>query len=206
MGILSTPSTEKKTPASARRKSTGLDFTSLKPLTSTGTKNFAGYRDSSTTTPPFNKVKASKRKDDDAMDSDADDEDSKISEEVDDSDVKSDSKGMLSPEDALRQGELAEGVRKIKVLSLFHFQILHPLLQVHLPPPFIPRSSILIPYLLTPIPIPYPLTDKQLTSPPAKTPTLRRTPQRALPRRTQIPRLKQPHLRYPSPHQCSSPQ
>lgn len=121
MGILSTPPTEKKTPASAKRKSVGLDFTGLKPLTSTGTKNFAGYRDSSTTSPPFSKAKAGKRKDDDAMDSDADDEDSKISEEVDDSDVKSDSKDMLSPEDALRQGELAEGVRKIKVLDHFHF-------------------------------------------------------------------------------------
>ena len=133
MGILSTPPTEKKMPASAKRKSAGLDFTSLKPLTSTGTKNFAGYRDSSTVSPPFNKAKAGKRKDDDAMDSDADDEDSKISEEVDDSDVKSDSKSMLSPEDALRQGELAEGVRKIKVLNHFNFQISHLLLHPHHP-------------------------------------------------------------------------
>ena len=156
MGILSTPPTEKKMPASAKRKSAGLDFTSLKPLTSTGTKNFAGYRDSSTTSPPFNKAKAGKRKDDDAMDSDADDEDSKISEEVDDSDVKSDSKGMLSPEDALRQGELAEGVRKIKVLGHFHFQISHLLLQAHLPPPtYIAQPSShpspLNPYTLSPI-------------------------------------------------------
>ena len=156
MGILSTPPTEKKTPASAKRKSVGLDFTGLKPLTSTGTKNFAGYRDSSTTSPPFSKAKAGKRKDDDAMDSDADDEDSKISEEVDDSDVKSDSKDMLSPEDALRQGELAEGVRKIKVLDHFHFQIPHLLLHVYLPPPaYIAQPSShpspLNPYTLSPI-------------------------------------------------------
>ena len=165
MGILSTPPTEKKTPASAKRKSVGLDFTGLKPLTSTGTKNFAGYRDSSTTSPPFSKAKAGKRKDDDAMDSDADDEDSKISEEVDDSDVKSDSKDMLSPEDALRQGELAEGVRKIKVLDHFNFQTPHLLLHVHLPPPaYIAQPSShpspLNPYTLSrishlPSPIPY---------------------------------------------------
>ena len=154
MGILSTPPTEKKAPASVKRKSVGLDFTGLKPLTSTGTKNFAGYRDSSTTSPPFSKAKAGKRKDDDAMDSDADDEDSKISEEVDDSDVKSDSKGMLSPEDALRQGELAEGVRKIKVLiskshiSCFKPTSHHPLISHNLP--LIPRPSILIPYPLSP--------------------------------------------------------
>ncbi|OCK76664.1 hypothetical protein K432DRAFT_305887 [Lepidopterella palustris CBS 459.81] len=115
MGILQPIPAEDKAPAIAKRKSTGLDFTSLKPLTSTGIKNFAGYRDSSASSPPFSKSKSGKMKDEDAMDSDADDEeDSKISEEVD-SDVKSENKGMLSPEDALRQGELAEGVRKIKL-------------------------------------------------------------------------------------------
>lgn len=50
------------------------------------------------------------------MDSDADDEDEARGDEGDDDrDVTADKGGMLSPEDAAKQGELAEGVRKIKV-------------------------------------------------------------------------------------------
>lgn len=110
MGILP-PEKAQASPAASRRKSTGLNFSSLKPLNaSTGTKNFVGYRDASATSPK------SKRKDADAMDSDADDEDEiKIKIEEADDDKEVNDKGMLSPEDALRQGELAEGVRKIKV-------------------------------------------------------------------------------------------
>ena len=47
------------------------------------------------------------------MDSDADDEDEIKVEDDDEKD--NGGKGLLSPEDAHRQGELAEGVRKIKV-------------------------------------------------------------------------------------------
>jgi hypothetical protein len=54
----------------------------------------------------------------DAMDSDADDEDEIKVEDVDDEKDES-GKGLLSPEDALKQGELAEGVRKIKVCNFF---------------------------------------------------------------------------------------
>jgi len=46
------------------------------------------------------------------MDSDADDEDEI---KVEDDEKDDGGKGLLSPEDAHRQGELAEGVRKIKV-------------------------------------------------------------------------------------------
>ena len=110
MGILATEKPQ-ATPTVARRKSTGLNFGDLKPLNaSAGTKNFGGYRDKDAASP--------KKKDADAMDSDADDEDEdkvKIEDADDDKDVTD--KGMLSPEDALRQGELAEGVRKIKVRS-----------------------------------------------------------------------------------------
>lgn len=94
-----------------RRKS-GLDFSGLKPLdAATGTKNFGGYRD-------MQSPKA-KQKREDAMDSDADDEDdTRPDDTYDDKDVTD--KGMLSPEDAAKQGELAEGVRKIKVRSFVH--------------------------------------------------------------------------------------
>ncbi len=83
----------------------GLDLSALKPLNAqTGTKNFAGYREK----------EAKAKRNEDAMDSDADDEDDvKVEDAEDDKEVFD--KGMLSPEDAHRQGELAEGVRKIKV-------------------------------------------------------------------------------------------
>ncbi|KAF3007386.1 hypothetical protein E8E13_001268 [Curvularia kusanoi] len=107
MGILE--SSEKKSTVASpntRRKS-GLDFSSLKPLDAgKGTKNFGGYRD-------MQSPKA-KQKSEDAMDSDADDEDDTRPEDVEDDKEVMD-KGMLSPEDAAKQGELAEGVRKIKL-------------------------------------------------------------------------------------------
>ena len=50
------------------------------------------------------------------MDSDADDEDGEQkASAADEVDVTVENNNLLSPEDALRQGELAEGVRKIKV-------------------------------------------------------------------------------------------
>lgn len=109
MGILETDKTPQIVSPAARRKSGALDFGSLKPLNAaTGTKNFGGYRDTSAASPK-SKVKA-----ENGMDSDADDEDDIKVEDVDD-DRDESGKGMLSPEDALKQGELAEGVRKIKV-------------------------------------------------------------------------------------------
>lgn len=113
MGILAPEKQPAKAAAPARRKSVGLDLSNLKPLSATGTKNFVGYRDPAGTS----SGKAKKKRDDDEMDSDADDEDDqpKIKIEDKDDDVEDGDKGLLSPEDALRQGELAEGVRKIKL-------------------------------------------------------------------------------------------
>jgi hypothetical protein len=114
MGILETPEAE-KTPVAAKRKSSGPDFSKLGPLNKFGTVGFSGYRDNA----------ASKRKpkgksgDDDAMDSDAEDNDDGPGVEADeDGDVKQENGKMLSPEDARRQGEIADGVQKIKVSSL----------------------------------------------------------------------------------------
>lgn len=109
MGILETDKIPQVVSPAARRKSGALDFGSLKPLNaSAGTKNFGGYRDASQTSPK------SRQKTVEAMDSDADDEDDiKLEDQDDDKDESG--KGMLSPEDALKQGELADGVRKIKL-------------------------------------------------------------------------------------------
>lgn len=108
MGILETEKTPTIVSPSTRRKSGALDFGSLKPLNAaTGTKNFGGYRDGSKTSPK------SKKATEEIMDSDADDEDDIKIEDMEDDRVGDN--GMLSPEDALKQRELAEGVRKIKV-------------------------------------------------------------------------------------------
>lgn len=107
MGILETSDKKAAVASPTTRRKSGLDFGSLKPLDAAkGTKNFGGYRD-------MQSPKA-KQKSEDAMDSDADDEDEAREEVEDDKDVVLD-KGMLSPEDVAKQGELAEGVRKIKV-------------------------------------------------------------------------------------------
>ena len=121
MGILTSKDQSKVTSPAAKRKSGTVDFGSLKPLNAdTGTKNFGGYRETSP---------KSKKKSQDAMDSDADDEDDvKVEDMDDDKDVVD--RGLLSPEDALKQGELAEGVRKIKVISI-HARVEHTMLTCH---------------------------------------------------------------------------
>lgn len=114
MGILSNPEQDQKS-ESARRKSSGPDFSKLGTLNTNtfGTKGFSGYRDASKA-----KRKTTKGKDDDAMDSDADDADDelKIPREIEDVEEKQSQNGnLLAPEDAARQKELADGVQKIKV-------------------------------------------------------------------------------------------
>lgn len=113
MGILA--SKQPKTVAGVtKRRSTQLDFSNLAPLKPGGTVGFSTFRD---TDPSSGRNKARKRSNGDvgAMeeDSDEDDEDCEIGkmEDVDDKDVKT----LLSPEDAKYQGELADGVGRIKV-------------------------------------------------------------------------------------------
>ena len=118
MGILKSEKQNSASTTAPRRKSMGLDLSSLKPLEPKGIKNFAGYRDPAASA--VSGKSKSKNADDEMDDSDADDEDEQPKAEDNDDDIKDDSKGLLSPEDALRQGELAEGVRKIRVrLPLF---------------------------------------------------------------------------------------
>lgn len=107
MGILETSDKKPTVVSPTTRRKSGLDFGSLKPLDAgKGTKNFGGYRDVQSPN--------AKQKTEDAMDSDADDEDDTRPDDVED-DREILDKGMLSPEDAAKQRELAEGVRKIKV-------------------------------------------------------------------------------------------
>jgi hypothetical protein len=112
MGILSNPQTE-KSPVTSKRKSSGPDFSKLGPLKATGTIGFSGYRDSDSV------KRKDKKRDTDVMDSDADDEDDeRVPNGKEDSEAKQDNGHLLSPEDARRQGELADGVQKIKVSQM----------------------------------------------------------------------------------------
>ncbi|KAF7187854.1 hypothetical protein HII31_10754 [Pseudocercospora fuligena] len=112
MGIVNDPE-KQKTQQSSRRKSSGPDFSKFGPLKSEGTVGFSGYRD-----PANGKRKSNvKDKDADAMDSDADDEDEqRLPDGDDEGDVKQENGNThLSPEDAKRTNEVAEGVQKIKL-------------------------------------------------------------------------------------------
>ena len=112
MGILPTAKQDHKTtPTTAKRRSVQTDFANLKPLNPGGAKGFTGFRDTDTRPP---KVKGVKKQESDEMDSDEDDDDiqPQIKQESETQELPN---GMLSLEDAKRQGELAEGVKKIKV-------------------------------------------------------------------------------------------
>jgi len=113
MGILQSPKSDKTPVAATKRKSSGADFTKLGPLKFGGTVGFSGYRDASTTK---HKVKGN---DADAMDSDVDDEDGdQLVDGKEEAEGKDENSKLLSPEDARRQGELADGVQKIRVRNL----------------------------------------------------------------------------------------
>jgi hypothetical protein len=125
MGILSSPTEAPPTPASTKRKSGTLDFSNLQPLKSTSTaKNFAGYRDQNASKNSVLRRLGNKRKEDDEMDSDADDnddEEDKAAAVEEDDEKEPNGNDMLSPEDAVRQETLAEGVKKINLVSAIIF-------------------------------------------------------------------------------------
>jgi hypothetical protein len=113
MGILEPSKQPKATTGSAKRRSTQMDFTNLPPLKSGGTVGFSAFRDTD------RKSKARKKSnghvgDIMAEDSEDDDDDGEVAVKMEDLDEK-DPKLLLSPEDAKYQGELAEGVGRIKV-------------------------------------------------------------------------------------------
>lgn len=110
MRIFPGPDAE-QTPASTKRKASGPDFSNLGPLNKFGTVGFSGYRDSANT----RRKTRSKSGDADAMESDEEEDEREGEMDQDDADGKQENGRMLSPEDARKQGEIAEGVQKIKV-------------------------------------------------------------------------------------------
>jgi hypothetical protein len=109
MGILKDPKSQ-ETPVSAKRRSLQTDFSSIGPLKPGGTVGFLNFRDKSENK---DKKKKNKSVEDDDMESEDDDDDS-ILGKADDEEAKEDNHD-LTAEDIKRQGELAEGVRKIKL-------------------------------------------------------------------------------------------
>lgn len=112
MGIWKDQKTQ-ETPV-AKRKSLQADLSNLGSLKPGGTVGFLNFRDQDSG--------RKGRKSDDEMDSDDDENDNPILSKADDEEGKDDNQ-FLSPDDMKRQGELEEGVRKIRVRPLEDTQI-----------------------------------------------------------------------------------
>lgn len=121
MGILESQKQQKPTAATNKRRSAGIDFSNVGPLKTGGTVGFSAFRDadvqSSRNSKSRKKSNGGLAVDAMAEDSDEDDDDTNIVGKIEDLDDK-DPKQLLSPEDARYQGELADGVGRIKV-SIF---------------------------------------------------------------------------------------
>lgn len=107
----------------AKRRSFQTDFANLKPLKAGGALGFSDFRETGKIHTPIKDAKDKSIKEDSDMDSDDEDIGGKHikQEDIESQDLTS---SLLSPEDAKRQGELAEGVQKIRVsFSLHNFKI-----------------------------------------------------------------------------------
>ncbi|KAL9117401.1 MAG: hypothetical protein Q9187_006062, partial [Circinaria calcarea] len=115
MGILKPPkSTDKATSSTAKRKSIQNTIENLKPLKPGGALGFSTFRD---TDARPNKSYSSKKMSayENAMESDEEEgDDADKTAKLVNADGEEFKNSMLSPEDVRRQGELAEGVKKIK--------------------------------------------------------------------------------------------
>ncbi|KAL8900447.1 MAG: hypothetical protein Q9207_005695 [Kuettlingeria erythrocarpa] len=116
MHILPSSKSQSKTPETAKKRTSMQEtFAGLQPLKPGGTMGFSGFRDPNARR-ASGKVKAKARKSDSEMDSDEDEDvDSTAPLKIEDADSKAESNNMLSPEDAKRQDEVAEGVQKIRL-------------------------------------------------------------------------------------------
>ncbi|KAI9867350.1 MAG: hypothetical protein M1830_005821, partial [Pleopsidium flavum] len=120
MSILpSAKSLEKSIATASKRRSVQTDFGSLAPLKPGGALGFSTFRDNYPRSPgsATPDSKAGRKGTNGAIDSDDDDDeaDDEVIGKLEDVEVKEMDTSLLSPEDAKRQGELAEGVRKIKL-------------------------------------------------------------------------------------------
>ncbi|KAI9850290.1 MAG: hypothetical protein M1838_005932 [Thelocarpon superellum] len=117
MGILPTPKGHEQPSApTSKRRSVPTDFSKLGPLKAGGTVGFSTFRDNDR--PVSRKSNGLEVKKERSMDGDSDEDEEELNEMIDkadDADIKTEDKDHLSVEDARRQGELADGLRKIKL-------------------------------------------------------------------------------------------
>lgn len=117
MGIIASKQQKGSTSGPTKRRSAQLDFSNLAPLKLGGTVGFSSFRDNdpSTTGPKKSKKKANGTSAG-AVDADSDDsdDDAMVVGKMEDL-VDEELKTNLSPQDAKFQGELADGVGRIKV-------------------------------------------------------------------------------------------
>lgn len=117
MGILA-PKQPKAAAGPTKRASTQMDFSKLGPLKPGGTVGFSTFRDNDISS--SSQQNKSRKKSNGSVggamvdDSDEEEERDKLPGKMDDVDDKDD-KVILNPEDAKYQGELADGVGRIKV-------------------------------------------------------------------------------------------
>ncbi|KAL9044053.1 MAG: hypothetical protein Q9214_002783 [Letrouitia sp. 1 TL-2023] len=113
MGILSPSKIQAQSTTTAKRRSTQADFADLKPLKPGGTVGFSTFRDP---TGHSTYSGGPRGRNSSEMDSDEDDDfGRKTPEKGDDVEPKEPGNNFLSPEDARRQDEVAEGVQKIRL-------------------------------------------------------------------------------------------
>ena len=122
MGILPTSKTSDKPAATAKRKSIPMDFSQLKPLNPGGALGFSQFRDREGKSLRHEMERTGGAASDD-MESDEDEALSDKPIKDDEADTQETSKIKLSPEDIKRQGELADGVQKIKVSPFSPFEV-----------------------------------------------------------------------------------
>jgi len=123
MGVLASTKTSSTAPGSAKRRSAQLDFSAIGPLKTGGTVGFSAFRDQDTEASRRRKArkKRSSNIGDSMNDSDDDeDEDSDMLGKMEDVEDKVLDTSKLAPEDARFQGELAEGVDRIRVSPRLH--------------------------------------------------------------------------------------
>ena len=112
-------------PGSAKRRSAQLDFSAIGPLKTGGTVGFSAFRDHDTEA--SRRRKARKKRSNTVggslndSDDDEDDEDSDMLGKMEDVDDKA-LGAKLAPEDAKFQGELADGVDRIRVSATHAFE------------------------------------------------------------------------------------
>lgn len=122
--ILNTVPAEQKV-STSKRKTKQMDFASLAPLAPKNASGFAGYREALASSPP-QKAGTTVGHADDSMDSDDDElrKPSKLTSKhpvapPEGSDMQDDDLSRdLSPEEAAKRGELADGVKKIQVCAV----------------------------------------------------------------------------------------